>query len=115
MEVGNNMKRVDARGKVSGQALYTQDMMNDHMLSAKVVHSTIANGLVRSFDLKEALAVPGVIGIYTCFDVPDINFGTPGHPWSVEEAHQDVRDRHLLNRRVRCSCCRGEGSRAGEG
>ncbi len=102
MEVGNNMKRVDARGKVSGQALYTQDMMNDHMLSAKVVHSTIANGLVRSFDLKEALAVPGVIGIYTCFDVPDINFGTPGHPWSVEEAHQDVRDRHLLNRRVRC-------------
>ncbi|MCI8477016.1 MAG: xanthine dehydrogenase molybdenum-binding subunit XdhA, partial [Oscillospiraceae bacterium] len=37
----------------------------------------------------------------TCFDVPDIQFPTPGHPWSVEAAHQDVSDRRILNRRVR--------------
>ena len=39
--------------------------------------------------------------VLTCFDVPDIQYPTPGHPWSVEEAHQDVSDRKLLNRRVR--------------
>ena len=38
---------------------------------------------------------------YSCFDVPDIQYPTPGHPWSVEKAHQDVSDRKLLNRRVR--------------
>ena len=75
--------------------------MDDRMLVAKVVHSTIANGLVTGFDLEEALKVPGVVKIVTCFDVPDIDFCTPGHPWSVEAAHQDIRDRRLLNRRVR--------------
>ena len=39
--------------------------------------------------------------IVTCFDVPDIQFPTPGHPWSVETAHQDIADRKLLNTRVR--------------
>ena len=101
MEIGKSRKRVDAAAKVTGQARYTQDFMDEHMLVAKVVHSTIANGLVKSFDLEEALAVPGVIKIVTCFDVPEIDFCTPGHPWSVEEAHQDVQDRRMLNRRVR--------------
>ena len=57
--------------------------------------------MVKSFDLEEALKVPGVVKIVTCFDVPDIQFPTPGHPWSVETAHQDIADRKLLNTRVR--------------
>ncbi len=101
MGIGKNMKRVDALAKVTGEAKYTQDLMNDRMLVAKVAHSTIVNGLVKKMDLSEALKVPGVVKIVTCFDVPEIDFCTPGHPWSVEEAHQDVRDRRLLNRRVR--------------
>lgn len=71
------------------------------LLAAKVIRSTIANGVVKSFDLEEALKVPGVVKIVTCFDVPDIQFPTPGHPWSVETAHQDIADRKLLNTRVR--------------
>ena len=101
MGIGKSIKRVDALAKVTGQAKYTQDFMNDQMLVAKVVHSTIANGLVTGFDLDAALKVPGVVKIVTCFDVPDIDFCTPGHPWSVEASHQDVRDRRLLNTRVR--------------
>lgn len=101
MGIGKSIKRVDAWAKVTGQAKYTQDFMDDQMLVAKVVHSTIANGLVTGFDLDAALKVPGVVKIVTCFDVPDIDFCTPGHPWSVEASHQDVRDRRLLNTRVR--------------
>lgn len=69
--------------------------------AARVVHSTIANGLVKRFDLEDALKVPGVVKIVTCFDVPDYQFPTAGHPWSVEAAHQDIGDRKLLNQRVR--------------
>ena len=47
------------------------------------------------------MKVPGVVRIFTCFDVPDIRFPTAGHPWSVEAAHQDVADRRLLNIHVR--------------
>lgn len=101
MGVGKNILRVDAYGKVTGEAKYTADLMPSGLLVAKVVRSTIANGVVRKFDLEEALKVPGVVKIVTCFDVPDIQFPTAGHPWSVEEAHQDIADRKLLNTRVR--------------
>ena len=101
MGVGKSMTRVDAWEKVTGGAKYTADLMPQGLLVAKVVRSTIANGVVKSFDLEEALKVPGVVKIVTCFDVPDIQFPTPGHPWSVETAHQDISDRKLLNTRVR--------------
>ena len=99
--VGQEITRVDAFGKVTGEAKYTADLEPRDILHGKVVHSTIANGLVKSFDLDEALKVPGVVKIVTCFDVPDIQFPTAGHPWSVELKHQDICDRKLLNQRVR--------------
>lgn len=99
--VGQQMKRVDAYGKVTGEAKYTADLEPRDILHGKVVRSTIANGRVKSFDLEEALKVPGVVKIVTCFDVPDCQFPTAGHPWSVESKHQDICDRKLLNERVR--------------
>ena len=101
MGIGKNMTRVDAFDKVTGSARYTADLEPQGLLVAKVIRSTIANGVVKSFDLEEARKVPGVVKIVTCFDVPDIQFPTPGHPWSVETSHQDIADRKLLNTRVR--------------
>ena len=101
MGVGNNMVRVDAIEKVTGGAKYTADLEPKGLLVAKVVRSTIANGVVKSFDLEAALAVPGVVKIVTCFEVTDIKFPTTGHPFYFETAHQDISDRNLLNTRVR--------------
>ena len=99
--VGKSMKRVDAYGKVTGEAKYANDLCPKDALVGRVVHATIANGEVLSIDTSEAEKVPGVVKIVTCFDVPDIQFPTAGHPWSVEVAHQDIADRKLLNQRVR--------------
>ncbi len=101
MEVGRSIPRVDAVDKVTGSARYTDDLCPRPVLEARVLHSTIANGWVRSIDTTAAEALPGVVKVLTCFDVPEHQYPTPGHPWSVEEAHQDVADRKLLNRRVR--------------
>ena len=101
MAVGKSIIRVDACEKVTGGAKYTADLEPKGALVAKVVRSTLANGVVKGFDLEAALAVPGVVKIVTCFDVPDYQFPTAGHPWSVETAHQDIADRKLLNTRVR--------------
>lgn len=99
--IGKPLTRVDANEKVTGKAKYTGDLVSPHALIAKVLHSTIANGVVLSFDLEEAWKVPGVVDIVTCFEVPDIQFPTAGHPWSTEKKHQDIADRKLLNTRVR--------------
>lgn len=101
MAVGKRINRVDALEKVTGGAKYTDDFQEGRMLVGKVLHSTIANGVVKSMDISEAEKIPGVVKIVTCFDVPDIQFPTPGHPWSTDPNHQDVSDRRLLNSRVR--------------
>ena len=99
--VGKSTPRVDAYAKVTGQAKYTEDLLPANHLTAMLLRSTAANGLVVRMDVSKALEVEGVVRIVTCFDVPDIQFPTAGHPWSTEAAHQDVADRRLLNRRVR--------------
>ena len=101
MAVGQSIPRVDAFAKVTGEAKYTGDLVPRGAYTAKIVRAPVANGLVRGFDLSEAQAVPGVVRIFTCFDVPDIQFPTAGHPWSTEKAHQDICDRKLLNTRIR--------------
>lgn len=100
-DVGKSVARVDAFDKVTGRAKYTDDLCDSSALIVRVVRSKIAHGFVKSMDISEALQVPGVVKIITCFDVPNIPFPTAGHPWSVEKAHQDVADRLLLNRHVR--------------
>ena len=100
-QVGKSVTRVDAYDKATGRAMYTDDRCDRGALVARVCRSTIAHGYVTAIDTSEAEKIPGVVKIVTCFDVPDIKFPTAGHPWSVEEAHQDVADRRLLNRHVR--------------
>ena len=52
-------------------------------------------------DKTAAEQIDGVVKVLTCFDVPEHPFPTAGHPWSMDPGHQDVADRHLLNRHVR--------------
>lgn len=99
--IGKSIPRVDAYEKVTGRAKFTDDLAPANCLVAKVYHATIGNGIVKSIDTTEAEALPGVVRVVTFKDVPDHCYPTPGHPWSVELAHQDVADRNLLTGRVR--------------
>ena len=101
MSIGKSLPRVDAFEKVTGRAKYTEDLTPRNAFSGKILHSTIANGIVRKMDISEAEKMPGIIKIITCFDVPDIPYPTAGHPWSTDPSHWDPMDRRLLNKRVR--------------
>lgn len=81
MGVGKNLPRVDGQDKVSGRAKYVGDLEPQDALVAKVLRSTIANGVVLKFDVSQAEAMPGVVKIITCFQVPQHSFPpqvTPG-------------------------------------
>ena len=99
--VGKSIPRVDAYEKVTGRAKFTDDLAPANCLVAKILHATIGNGIVTSIDTSEAETMEGVVKVVTFKDVPDHCYPTPGHPWSVELAHQDVADRNLLTGRVR--------------
>ena len=100
-EVGKREVRVDAFDKATGRTKYYEDLMPRDALYVRIRHSTIAHGFVKSVDKSAAEAIPGVVKVLTCFDVPEHPFPTAGHPWSMDPGHQDVADRHLLNRHVR--------------
>jgi xanthine dehydrogenase molybdenum-binding subunit len=99
--IGKSVPRVDAYEKVTGRAKFTDDLILNKCLVARVYHAKIGNGVVKSIDTREAEALDGVVKVVTFKDVPNHCYPTPGHPWSVELAHQDVADRNLLTGRVR--------------
>lgn len=78
MEVGKSVRRVDAFDKATGRAKYCDDLCDRSALVARVLHSTIANGVVKSIDTSAAEQIEGVVKIVTCFDVPQIKFPTAG-------------------------------------
>lgn len=101
MAVGESIARVDAYDKATGRARYTDDLFGKDTLIIKIVHSTVAHGIVVKIETSEAEKIEGVLKVVTCFDVPDIQFPTAGHPWAKDTKSQDVADRLLLNRHVR--------------
>ena len=101
MYVGKKVTRVDAYDKVIGRTKYTDDLCDKSAYIARILHSTIANGRVLSIDTSEAEKIPGVVKVFTCFDLKEKHyFPTAGHPWSTDKSHQDVADRLVLTDRV---------------
>ncbi|MDC6126440.1 xanthine dehydrogenase family protein molybdopterin-binding subunit [Burkholderia gladioli] len=68
--VGQPVKRVDGRLKLTGAARYTADQHPAGMVHAYGVFSTIANGRIQHIDTREARRVPGVIDILHHEHVP---------------------------------------------
>jgi len=101
MAIGKAVRRVDAVAKVTGRARYTEDFFRPGMLKAKYLRSTIASGRVKKIDASRAKRLPGVEAVFTYEDVPQINYATAGHPYSLDPSHRDVEDRLLLTRQVR--------------
>ena len=101
MYVGKKVTRVDAYDKVIGRTKYTDDLCDKSAYIARILHSTIANGRVLSIDTSEAEKIPGIVKVFTCFDLKEKHyFPTAGHPWFTDESHQDVADRLVLTDRV---------------
>lgn len=74
--VGQSISRIDARAKVTGQALYATDIQMETMLHLKALRAPYPHAIIRTIDVAEALRVPGVVKILTKADFPQLkNFG----------------------------------------
>lgn len=97
--IGSSVSQRDALDKVTGRARYTADLCPKDALVARILPSIISNGRVRAVDLSRAQALPGVELALSCFDVPDRPFPGVGALYPQEQTA--IRDRHLLESRVR--------------
>jgi len=73
--VGQSVPRVDALGKVKGEALYSGDLSMPGMLYMKILFAERAFARVKSIDTSKAEAAPGVAAVYTAKDVPVNEYG----------------------------------------
>jgi len=63
--VGKPVPLIDARQKVTGEALYTDDLKLPGMLVAKILRSPIPHGRIVRIDVTAASALPGVRAVVT--------------------------------------------------
>src|SRR5689334_21782537 len=69
--IGQPTPRIDGALKVTGSARYQSDQPVANPAYAFLVTSAIAKGHIRSFQLEDARAVPGVLDIFTHENVGD--------------------------------------------
>jgi CO/xanthine dehydrogenase Mo-binding subunit len=73
--IGASVKRIDARGKVTGATAYPADLIKPDMLHLKIVFAGRPHARILGIDTSAALAHPGVVAVLTAADVPYNHYG----------------------------------------
>jgi CO/xanthine dehydrogenase Mo-binding subunit len=75
VSLGKSIVRTDAQAKVTGQAAYPGDIDKEGQLWLKQKMSDRAHAQVVHVDTSKALALPGVVAVFTSEDVPVNEYG----------------------------------------
>jgi len=68
--IGTPQPKVDAYAKVTGRALYADDIMLPRMVYGRLLRSPHAHARIISIDTRHALELPGVLAVITGLDLP---------------------------------------------
>lgn len=85
--VGKSVPRIDAKAKVTGEAVYAFDLKLPGMLVGKMLRSPHAHAKILKIDTSRAEKLPGVRAIVTAEDAPKIKFGSNEYffPYTVDQ------------------------------
>jgi 4-hydroxybenzoyl-CoA reductase alpha subunit len=83
--IGASIPRIDGASKVTGRAIYTDDIKIPGMLYGAMLRSPIPHGRIKSIDVSKAKALPGVKDVITGADTPQIKYGN----WRLVPSSQD--------------------------
>ena len=73
--VGKSHPRIDARGKVIGETLYSGDLKMDGMLFMKILFAERPHARVLNIQTANAEKSSGVVAVYTAKDIPVNEYG----------------------------------------
>src|SRR5215218_7005086 len=68
--IGKPFRKVDARAKCTGQTKFADDIVLPRMLFCKILRSSEPHAIIKSINVSQALAVPGVVAVITGRDLP---------------------------------------------
>ena len=68
--VGRNHIRPDAIDKVTGEAIFTDDLAFEDMLYARAKRAMVPHAILKSLDISKAQALEGVAAVLTAKDIP---------------------------------------------
>jgi CO/xanthine dehydrogenase Mo-binding subunit/aerobic-type carbon monoxide dehydrogenase small subunit (CoxS/CutS family) len=68
--IGTTQLRPDAVAKVTGEAIFTDDLQFEGMLYARAKRAGIPHGFLKKLDVKKARALPGIVAVLTAADIP---------------------------------------------
>ena len=80
--IGQRSRKVEGLSKVTGRAIYADDISLPRMLHAKLLRSIHAHARIVAIDASAALAMPGVHAVVTGKDLPEY-YGII--PWTQDE------------------------------
>jgi CO/xanthine dehydrogenase Mo-binding subunit/aerobic-type carbon monoxide dehydrogenase small subunit (CoxS/CutS family) len=72
-DVHRDVLRIDGLAKVTGTALFTDDLDLESPLHGAVVWSSVPSGILQSIDTQAAMRVPGIARVLTADDIPGQN------------------------------------------
>jgi putative selenate reductase molybdopterin-binding subunit len=100
--IGRPEVKVDAVKLVQGKPAFSADIEKRGMLVAKVLHSPVAHAWIKSIDLSESRALPGVAAVLCYKDVPRVIYSTAGQsdpiPGPLDAFSHDRRGRFVGDR-----------------
>ncbi len=73
--VGQNIPRTLETDKVTGRAVYIDDLKRPGMLYGKILYSSYVNARIKKIDISRAKKLPGVRAVLTGQDIPDVRVG----------------------------------------
>ncbi len=68
--IGRTVIRPDAMEKVTGEAVYTDDLTFNGMLYGAVKRAEVPHAIVDKIDIEAARTLPGVVAVLTADDIP---------------------------------------------
>src|SRR6202163_4846503 len=81
---GSGLRRKEGRGKVDGSTRFTGDLNLPGLMHVQLVLSHLPSALIRGIDVSAARSAPGVLGVFTAADLPDVEAAGPDQPLAVD-------------------------------
>ncbi|MFH0725749.1 MAG: xanthine dehydrogenase family protein molybdopterin-binding subunit [Pseudomonadota bacterium] len=78
LHVGKNVPRTSEIDKVTGRAVYMDELKRPGMLYGKILYSKHAHARIKSIDTEKAKKLPGVRAVITGADIADVRVGFLG-------------------------------------